>query len=172
MTGLDCLREEMRKRGLSSAQCESRTVAVVLDILAGSGDKYTKMWATENNESKQLDFLQKQVSFQQSQLRYFEDATQRQEKILAEMKEKKEHFEDYIDDFYKALEDCETAEGRDAIKTAQMFINSVKVDTKYDNTAFIIGLASILSRGGINAIKELQKINKRLPSYDETLFLN
>ena len=49
------------------------------------------------------------------------------------------------------------------MRIARMFVNMVDVDTKYDNTAYIIGLAAILSRGGINAIGELKKINKKLP---------
>ena len=62
--------------------------------------------------------------------------------------------------------DCDlmdNEEGRDTMRIAQMFVNMVDVDTKYDNTAYIIGLAAILSRGGISAIDELKKINKKLP---------
>ena len=44
-----------------------------------------------------------------------------------------------------------------------MFIDSVDVATKYDNTAYIIGLASILSNGSMDAIAELRKINNKLP---------
>jgi hypothetical protein len=47
-----------------------------------------------------------------------------------------------------------------------MFVNTVSVETKYDNTAFIIGLAAILSNGRINPISELKKINKKLPDVD------
>ena len=71
----------------------------------------------------------------------------------------------YIDVFLKAISDCETQEARDALRTAQMFINSVSVDTKYDNTAFIIGLASILSQGKTGAIDELRKINPKIPKF-------
>ena len=70
--------------------------------------------------------------------------------------------EEYIKKFLDSIEKCETAEARDTMKTAQMFVNSVDVDTKYDNTAFIIGLASILSNGQINGIDELKKINKNM----------
>ena len=44
-----------------------------------------------------------------------------------------------------------------------MFINSTDVNTKYDNTAYIIGLASILS-GDTNSspIAQLKKINPKL----------
>jgi hypothetical protein len=75
------------------------------------------------------------------------------------------HCEDYINKFNKSIRECETPEGRDAIRLAQMYIKSVDVDTKskYDNTAYILGLASILSKENINAIGELRKIKNELP---------
>lgn len=157
MNGLDCLREEMASRGLLRVQIESKTVAVVLDILSKSGDKYQKMWETEKE-------LTKRASAAQQTIRYLddkEDALDRKENKLREVFETERK---YIDDFNKSLEECETQEGRDRMRIAQMFVNSVDIDTKYDNTAFIIGLSAILSGGQINAIKELKKINSKLPS--------
>ena len=49
------------------------------------------------------------------------------------------------------------------MRRAQMFVNSVDVETKYDNTAFIVALGAILSDGKIGAIEELRKINPRMP---------
>ena len=71
---------------------------------------------------------------------------------------------DYVENFFTALETCETDKGRDALRAAQMFVNSVTIDSKYDNTAFIIGLASILSQGNVGPIEELKKINNKIPS--------
>ena len=48
------------------------------------------------------------------------------------------------------------------MRAAQVFVNAVSVDTKYDNTAFIIGLAAILSKNGIGAMDELKKINSKV----------
>ena len=76
---------------------------------------------------------------------------------------------EYIANFYKALFDCDTEEGKDVMRTAQVFINSVNVKTVYDNTAFIIGLAAILSGGKVGAIEELHKLNTKIPSVDEAL---
>lgn len=157
MTSLDCLREELKRRGMTNAQIESTVVAVVLDIVANSGDKYTKIREEEHDTSKRLYELKCQV-------RYAEEKLERMRKEEEELKQRREQFEDYIDKFNKGLNECETAEGRDAMRTAQVYINLVDVDTKYDNTAYIIGLASILSNGKISAIEELQKINKKIPS--------
>jgi hypothetical protein len=51
-----------------------------------------------------------------------------------------------------------------------MFVNSVNIDSKYDNTAFIVGLAAILSNGECGAISELKKINPKL--FDEDTKIN
>lgn len=157
MTSLDCLREELKRRGMINAQIESTVVAVVLDIVANSGDKYTKIREAEHETSKRLKELEWQVENAERRLRSMRIEEE-------ELRQRREQFEDYIDKFNKGLNECETAEGRDAMRTAQVYINSVDVDTKYDNTAYIIGLASILSNGKISAIEELQKINKKIPS--------
>lgn len=165
MNGLDCLREEMASRGLTRVQIESKTVAVVLDILSKSGDKYQKMWETEQE-------LTKRASAAQQTIRYLDDKEYDLDRKENELREVFETERKYIDDFNKSLEECETQEGRDRMRIAQMFVNSVDIDTKYDNTAFIIGLSAILSGGQINAIKELKKINSKLPSpFEEVIMI-
>lgn len=47
------------------------------------------------------------------------------------------------------------------MRRVQVFKNEVKIDTKYDNTAYIIALGAILSDGAIGAIDELKKINAK-----------
>ena len=167
MTGLDCLREEMKNRGMLQSQIDSKVVPVVLDIIAGSEMKYTEMWKEETEETKRLSQLKKEIRSAERRLQYLEgrlsEMLREEEKAMQDRK----HREDYIDEFNKSLEECETAEGRDAMRVAQMYVNSVDVDTKYDNTAYIIGLAAVLSRGKINAIKELKKINKKLPAFED-----
>ena len=163
MTGLDCLREELEKRGFMKSQIESKVVPAVLDIIANSGNKYLDMWKEETEASKRLKETESAIIWNERKIKQQEALISkygRDEKVALEHRN---HCEDYIDEFNKSLLECETPEGRDAMRTAQVYINSVDVDTKYDNTAYIIGLASILSRGGINAIKELHKINKKLP---------
>ena len=166
MTGLDCLREELEKRGLNKAQINSKVAAVVLDVVAQSGDKYTQMWKSEEETSKrECDALNTIMQAEHKEIE-LNARIERAERALELCKEKKRQIESYVSKMCEALENCETPEGRDTMRIAQMFVNTVNVDTKYDNTAYIIGLAAILSMGGISPIDELKKINKKLPDID------
>jgi chromosome segregation ATPase len=163
MTGLDCLREEMEKRGLNKSQIESKVAAVVLDIVANAGNKYTEMQEQEQKATKRLKEIETQLENTKMYIEHYKRLLSKWDSEIENAREHRKHCEYYIDEFNKSISECETPEGRDAMRIAQMFVNSVNVDTKYDNTAYIIGLASILSKGNINAIGELQKINKKLP---------
>lgn len=159
MTGLDCLREELKNRGLPKTQIESRGVAMTLDILANSGDHYTKMWQDETELTEKVKALKSEKSGLEREVASYERKASGYRS--REASERLEYMK-YIKTFFTALEECETEEGRDALKKAQMFVNTVSVDTKYDNTAFIIGLSAILSNGKVGALSELKKINKSL----------
>ena len=155
MTGLDCLREELRKRGMSKVQIESKVVAVVLDILANTGTVHADLRDAEI----ELNEVQDQLRRAKDRLSYYEERLRNNHNTLEREWDEKEA---YICKFNEELQHCETPDGRDAMRRAQMFVNSVIVDSKYDNTAFIIGLAAILSNGEIGAIEELKKINPKL----------
>lgn len=177
MTKLDWLREEMAKKGASKAQLNSKLVAMVLDILTDAGDKYEEMWDEEEKENLRLEEIKRQINRANSeadsvirQIQGLKDEKQRIENLVPKWDGYIKEWEEYVDKFNKSLEECETAEGRDTLRIAQMFVNTVNVDTKYDNTAYIIGLASILSNGRMSAIDELKKINKNLPSVEDGLF--
>lgn len=160
MTGLECLRQEMRKRGCTKSQAESSTVGIVLDILANAGDQYTN----QQRMLADIEQLRKQKMELENAIKVIRFEYGEMKNNLRRIREEEKQ---YIDGFYKALENCATPEAADTMRAAQMFVNSVCVDTKYDNTAYIIGLASILSSGKIGAINELKKINKKLP---DTMF--
>lgn len=167
MTGLDCLREELAKRGLTAQQYESKTVAVVLDVLASSGDRYTEMWKAEVGTTKRQKEAERALYHAENEKKRYDALIEQAKDDLKAYERKAKEIEEYINKMCAVLEECETAEGRDVMRTAQMFVNSVTVDTKYDNTAYIIGLATILSQGGISGIDELRKINKKLPGGDD-----
>lgn len=156
MTGFDALREELKNRGCNSAQCESKVVGVVLDIVSNNKDLYSKLQEEEQTETKRLREIENEIKFTRNKLRSIQFQC---DKLMRD----KEWMVDYIQRFNEALAECETPEGRDAMKRAQVFVNSVSVDTKYDNTAFIIGLSAILSEGKIGSIQELKKINPKIP---------
>lgn len=163
MTGLDCLRDEMEKRGLGKQQINSKIVAVVLDIVSQSGNKYTGMWKDENEASKRKSDLDGAIRLLERRQKNLVIDIEKARRNLGECETRKREIEEYVKKLCNAIDNCDTQEGRDTMRLAQMFVNSVDVDTKYDNTAYIIGLAAILSKGGINAIDELRKINKKMP---------
>lgn len=155
MTGLECLRAELRKRGFQKGQTESKVVSGVLDILSETGD----MYKDQDKLIEERNALLSEISYLKTwKTRFDYEIKIKEEAIESRRKEARE----YIEAWYKAIEDCETPEGKDIMRTAQMFVNTVTVDSKYDNTAFIIGLAGILSGNKVAPMLELKKINKKL----------
>lgn len=167
MTGLECLKEEMKRRGMSQSQCDSKVTAVVLDILAETGTQFTKEW----QDGRDIDAAWRAIEKERCAVERERNGLRGYELRLEQARKKVEDYakgvQDYIERFYAGLAECETDEGRDAVKRAQMFVNTVEPKTAYDNTAFIIGLAAILSGGKTAAIDELRKINKKNPGIDE-----
>lgn len=172
MTGLECLREKLRERGFTKVQTENKTVLAVLEILSGC-DEY----GNENKLLKEIEQLECRASRLASTCEAYskrlEVITGDIEKIKAELKEASDacykEEKEHIDAFFKALNEAETPEARDTLRTAQMYVNSVTVDTKYDNTAFIIGLAAILAKGAIAPMDKLHKINPKIPKVEAVL---
>ena len=157
MTGIELLKQEMLAKGCTKAQCESKAVGVILDIVANAGGKYS-------NEQQMLKDIQELESRRYAMQRALDMIKYEKQRIMTELNREREELQSYTDRFYKALDQCDTPEQRDVMRTAQMFVNSVTVDTKYDNTAYIIGLAAILSGGNIGPMDELRKINKKIPA--------
>jgi chromosome segregation ATPase len=157
MTGFDCLKEELRSKGFTKQQLEnSKLLPAVLDIIAQSGDKYTSM----ANLEKDIKEINDRISSMKLTIRCLETEENVVQKRISEARNE---YEKYIDEFYKTIWNCETPEGRDRLKAAQMYVNTAKVNTAYDQTAFNIALGAILSGGRIAPMQELKKINKGLP---------
>ena len=168
MTGLELLQKEMRRRGATPNQINSKAVGMVLDIISGSISKSTYLNIAEAKQH--LTNIRNQVIGSEQELRSIRDTIDRERKSWIAERDRLEEatkgigdeYIEYIENFQKSLMETETPEGRDAMRVAQMFINSVEIDTKYDNTAFIIGLSAILSGNSINAMEELKSINPNL----------
>jgi Skp family chaperone for outer membrane proteins len=145
MTGLECLKEEMMRRGCTKSQAESKTTAVVLEILANGGTIYTDLMEAEkrtehvkreyanyyaalNNTKRELETVENELQAEKVKL------SKRQEATL-----------EYMKAFERRLMECETPEGRDTLRTAQFFMNTVNLHTPQNNTAFIYGLSLILA---------------------------
>lgn len=161
MIGLETLKEEMEKRGCNKAQIESKTAPIVLDIVAGSGTLYSD---TKDAEAEYA-VLQEKIAKEERMLQNLNDAKRRLEGELQELQSGLNEASDrqlqYIRDWNEALKNCETPEARDAMRTAQVFMNSVNVDSSYDNYAFILALGAILSRNNIPA--EFERFEKVVP---------
>ena len=167
MTGIECLQQELLNQGFTRKQTESKVLIGALGIISKNPDRYSE-------EDRLLEEV-KQLKERKTNLEETVNEYERKyrvckselDSIIMKVNEEADRqykqTKEYIDSFFKAIEECETPEGRDAIKTAQMFVNSVNVNTKYDNTSFIIGLATILAQGNIAPIERLQKINEKIP---------
>lgn len=166
-SGLECLQEELISRGIHPTTAQSRAIAVAVDIIANAGHENLDLWETKKRQGEIVAAAQNNVIKSEQRLKDIEAKIKKEEQTLQDVSRKFEPMQEYIDAFYEALEECETDEGRDALKRAQLFANSVDIETKYDNTAFIVGLSAILSSGRVPAIQTLKKINKRLPIPEE-----
>lgn len=156
MTGLDCLYEELEKRGFKVWQVkQSKMLPAVLDILANTGTLYSDL----QEARQELDALKSKIADMRTSMLMLQAQRGRE---IEQFNELWEIAAGYIEHFNASLAACETEDGRDAMRAAQVFMNAVSVDTKYDNTAFIIGLAAILSKNGIGAMDELKKINSKV----------
>lgn len=175
MNGIDCLKAEMVKRGCTKNQIESKIVPVVLDIIANAEDKtvFTDLFDAEKRiESlkSEISDLEKELMREQSRLDGINSEIEGKLPIVKTMREKRidgiisanEEIRKYCDHFKEWVSSCETPEGRDQIKKLQLFVDSVEIKTAYDNTAFIKGVAEILSSNSITGdIPEygLKKVN-------------
>lgn len=170
MTGLECLKEEMAKRGCSKAQMESKTVAIVLDILSNTGTKFTEQYEVE----KTIEDKKRRLELKETQLKGREKRIeQRMEEVegrINDVNKSIDETKEYIKSFYESLKQCETPEARDKQKLAQLFVNTVNLESSQNNTAFIEGLARILaSNTEAVAIERLKSVDTDLTQYSEHL---
>ena len=163
-------REEISRRmialGATKQMAESKTVDFV--IAAMTDDRRFKDALNLDLEigvvKRELENLRSEISPRKRELQCLQDSIENGTDLFGYAQQQKiDELEHAISEFSKALSECETKEGRDTIRLAQTFINSVNVDTKYDNTAFIVGLAGILSNTKVDCVSELSKINTKLP---------
>ena len=169
-TGVDLLRQELIKRGYTKQQAHSKVVMGVLDVLANAGTTYEDLEDAEEmlrSVKRQVYQITPELSDLQRKRSMLWDEIQNlnatiNQRVWAQLSKVVSEQRDYLKEVMRTLEECETPEGRDTLRKAQMFVNTVDVDTKYDNTAYIIGLSAILSGGKVAPVKQLKKINTKL----------
>ncbi len=157
MNGLECLHEEMKARGCTSAQINTKAVSVVLDILSEDPGKTFSLVA---DARKELEKLKSKAELKKHELDVLQwNAEQTREKFEREFKDKQA----YIDKFYAALESCETPEGRDRLRAAQVYANSAILETKYDNTVYNNWLGALLAgASSFDGLEEIRKVNPEI----------
>ena len=146
MTGLEAVKQEMIKRGCTKAQTESKLIAVVLDIVAETGTAYTDL---REAEQRVKDIEKEAAATRLGWERYMEA----DRKFREDVKE-------YIEDFKTSLKLCETDKARDALRVAQIFTDTVEINSPHDNTAYINGLAMLLCGQEIQSPMALRKVEE------------
>lgn len=175
MTGFECLKEELKNRGMSKGQIESKVVPVVLDILANSGTKYQDFSELESEVAeleKRKKILLLDVNTAAEIGRRLSTENYRLKKECEEREDKAVTEEgktilNALNKFYETLNSCETPEGRDMVRRAQMFASSVKPESSYERYAYTLSLGAILSGGTLAGIGENGKINENIPFPDD-----
>jgi len=154
MTNFEEFIQRMRDAGANETQLNSKTALLAYSVLGEMSEDANRLWDLRGDITKA-----------EKNLAYYTNAAKKHikemDKERNELVERERKINAYIDHFNQCLEAMETEAGRDRLKAAQIFINTVNVDTKYDNTAFIVGLSALLSGVTIDAPEELKKINKR-----------
>ena len=148
--GKELLFQELRERGLTEQQIKSKAVAVVLDVIANDG---TERYLNAKEVDDELKEKQEAIVSLQNRLKILKWDAEREHKALRcrnenlekNIKTMRSEFDEYVAEFGKSLEAMETPEQRDRLRTAQIFVNSVEVRTDANNTAYIYGLAILLS---------------------------
>ena len=162
---LEELRERLLQKGHTKQELKSKVLASALDIFNNSNGEVLDFVRLEN-EKKELEIsikhLKREEKDNEWRIKHQEEELSkicngRQELLSKAQREAKELHQRFLEE----LKNGETPEGRDTLRKAQLFIDSVEVTTKYDNTAYIAGLAAILSSGKIDALEELKKINPK-----------
>lgn len=157
--GIDEIRAEMEKRGANYTQLKSKTLPMIMDILSES-DTHIELWKAE----RRLEEVKHETEAEKKRCERYQ---RNLEAYKVEAKKWETDAREYIENFKKVLYRMETPEGRDALATAQIFIESIDIDTKYDNTAYINGLALILSQGNIGTATRIRKVGGNVPRKPE-----
>ena len=171
MTGLELLQEELLKKGFSRTQAEAKVVAGVLDILSKSEN--LSVYTDYLLAKRELANVREKVSRAREDAEHWaerareslDDLSEANQELRALRREldpiKQGVINEAMAEIRKELERCETPEAKDRIRLAELFKKDVHVDTKYDNTAFIVALGAIYAGRKIEPQEEIVKINSK-----------
>ena len=166
--------EKLLEAGLSKQQAASKTAKVVFAVCTDNPDllKLLDLEQCINTAEEHLDIVEDNLKLYNRRLEDCKEEYEAVKNLIARYSdavradEIYEKDKEYIDSFNKSLAECETAEGRDAMSKAQVFANACDINTDANNTAFINGLACILSDGKCGSI--FNGFNKKLEQIKPT----
>lgn len=121
------MQSEMRKRGATRQTTNCVTARMCYDILSGAGTVFEDIPQAE----KALAKIKDACEFERRRLSCKQEAIEKRERTVRELSAK--------------LQEAQTEEAKDRIRLAEYFKANCEISTKYDNTAFINGLAAILA---------------------------
>ena len=154
MAGIELLRERLAELGLNKSAIHSKSVELTVAVIANGDDvdaaiAFKELLDQYYVSSNALIRERTKVNNELKKLSLREERKSNIEKRLSEssriLEEQRIQLSQMIYEFKNCLSECETAEGRDAARKVAFYIANTKVNTPYDNTAFIYGLAALLS---------------------------
>ena len=145
MSGYELLVSKMKELGATRQQAESKTVEMVVTILAGDFETADSRMAVLKDledeyrkKARECEAAEGEYRNERYNLRQKLKDLSRVRSIFADMMSE-------MKDMYNELTEAETPAARDRIRTARIYETKVNINTCYDNTAFIRGLSTILS---------------------------
>lgn len=172
--GYELLIRELKERGFQtkSLNAHGPLIKAVVEILAT--DEGTKIaFSCARDAITRIKTLQYELNTKERMLEARRDALIRatdEYNRLARIEDTTqkccEKIKAYIDEqlkdareFSQKLFECETAEGRDVIRRAQFYRNNIKINSAYDNTAYIKALGEIIARAeAVETTAEIEPI--------------
>lgn len=142
MGELERVRNEMIKRGCSKSMTESKSVAVVLDIINETGSQFKDFV----DEEKELEEAERRLNREQFNFQIkMSDAKYELDKRGKVLDARERELNEFANELAEKLEQLETKEARDRVRLAHFYMKYAKPTNGYEKTAFIKGLSYILS---------------------------
>lgn len=152
MTGLECLQEEMKKRGATKSTIDSKAVPMLIEIFADNMGLVTDSFFSIQEEMKkstcEMNMVRNEFYNKSIELSERETALN---KTYGKLHDELFEMQKRLCDLQEQLEACETEESRDRIRLLDQFDRRVlpmygnQKMNGYERTAYIKGCAAILS---------------------------
>lgn len=165
---LERLKSILKEYGIFGSTANGKAVAVTYGIMTKCDEEQIREAAHLGNEiirmKKEIEDLKEQRDYasEEAKEKILQETIrlQKKESELNDKAEKIEEEQKKLSELAERIDNAADQETKSKIIMAQWFRDNVDVKTAYDNTAFIVGLASVL--GSPAAIDQIQEINPKL----------